>query len=89
MEKNMVASDEDIKKIIVAELTHEEQIDVAKISVAVQNGKVTLTGEVPSASAQSSANWITTAIPGVTDVINHLEVARPETLTMPAAEKKQ
>lgn len=85
----MATADEDIKKIIVAELARDGQIDAAQITVEVQNGNVTLTGEVPTAAAQSSANWITTAIPQVNDVINHLKVARPETLTMPAAEKKQ
>jgi len=85
----MATADDDIKKIIVAELARDGQIDAAKITVDVQNGKVTLSGEVPTAAAQSSANWITTAIPQVSDVINHLKVARPETLTMPAAEKNQ
>jgi len=28
-------------------------------------------------------NWITTAIPKVTDVINQFKVRRPATLTMP------
>ena len=85
----MITSDEDIKKTILTALARDEQLDAAQITVEVQNGKVTLTGAVPTAAAQSSANWITTAIPEVTDVINHLKVARPETLTMPGAEKKQ
>jgi osmotically-inducible protein OsmY len=84
----MVRSDEDIKKIIVEELTHDKRIDASKIKVEVKNSKVTLSGEVPSAVAQSSANWITTAIPEVTDVINNFTVRRPATLTMAADEKK-
>jgi osmotically-inducible protein OsmY len=82
-DKNIIRSDEEIKKIIVEELGREKQIDAAKVTVEVKNGRVTLTGEVPDASAQSAANWITTAVPGVTDVINHLTVRRPATLTLP------
>lgn len=84
----MVRSDEDIKKIIIDELTRDKRIDASKIRVEVKNSKVTLSGEVPSAIAQSSANWITTAIPEVTDVINHFTVRRPAALTMAADEKK-
>jgi osmotically-inducible protein OsmY len=89
MEKRMIRSDEDIKETILAELTRDERIDASKISVEVKNAKVTLSGEVPSATAQSSANWITTAIPEVIDVINHFTVSRPATLTMPADDKKK
>jgi len=84
----MIRSDEDIKKTILAELTRDKRIDASKISVEVKNAKVTLSGEVPSAAAQASANWITTAIPEVTDVINHFTVSRPATRTMPDDEKK-
>lgn len=87
-DKNIIRSDEEIKKIIVEELNGDKQIDAAKVTVEVKNGNVTLTGEVPTATAQSSANWITTAIPGVTDVINHLTVHEPATLTMADDEKK-
>lgn len=79
----MVHSDEKINELIVERLTLESRIDISKIIVEVENGKVTLSGEVPTADAQSSANWITTSIEGVTDVINHLTVRRPATLTMP------
>jgi osmotically-inducible protein OsmY len=79
----MVRSDEEIKKIILQELAQDDQLDAAKIDIDVKNGKVALSGEVPSAAAQSSANWITTAVPGVTGVINHLTVRQPATVTMP------
>jgi osmotically-inducible protein OsmY len=85
----MVQPDEKIKTMIVEALDREEQIDASKINVDVQNGKVTLTGEVPSAEAQSNANWISTAVEEVTDVINHLNVRRPATLTMPNDEKME
>jgi len=41
----MATADDDIKKIIVAELARDGQIDAAKITVDVQNGKVTLSGD--------------------------------------------
>ena len=85
---NIVRSDEEIKKFIVEELERKKTIDASTVTVEVKNGKVTLSGEVPDASAQSSANWITTAIPGVTDVINRLTVRRPATLTMPDNKQK-
>ena len=83
----MIDSDEEVKKRISEKLARVSQIDVAKIRIEVKNGKVTLTGSVPTAAAQSSANWITTAIPAVTAVINHLTVRRPATQTM-ATDKK-
>lgn len=47
----MVRSDEEIKKIIVEELTRDKRIDASKIRAEVKNSKVTLSGEVPSAIA--------------------------------------
>ena len=87
-DQNIIRSDAQIEKIIVEALAQNRRIDASRIGVKVKNGKVTLTGEVPDAAAQSSANWITTAIAGVTDVINHLTVRRPATLTMTDIEKK-
>ena len=78
----MIGSDKDIQEKIIAKLKQEHQVDASKIQVEVQNGKVTLTGEVSSAEAQSSANWITTGIQGVTDVMNQLTVLRPETTVL-------
>ena len=78
----MVRSDEEIKRLILEELAGDKRIDASKVRVDVENLKVTLSGEVPSAIAQASANWITTAIPEVTDVINQFKVRRPATLTM-------
>ena len=85
----MVQPDEKIKKAIVEALDSDGQVDASKITVDVQNGRVTLTGEVPTAEAQSSANWISTAAEDVTDVINHLTVRRPATLTLPTDEEMQ
>ena len=85
----MFRSDEEIKQIIEKEISREENIDASKITIEVKNGVVTLTGEVPTAATQSSANWITTAISGVSDVVNHLTVRQPATLTMSSGEKKE
>lgn len=85
----MFRSDEEIKQIIENEITREESINASKIKIEVKNGTVTLTGEVPTAAAQSSINWITTAISGVSDVVNHLNVSQPATLTMPSGEKRE
>ena len=87
-DQNILRSDAQIEEIIVEALAQNRRIDASRVGVEVKNGKVTLTGEVPDAAAQSSANWITTAIAGVTDVINHLTVRRPATLTMTDIEKK-
>ncbi len=78
----MTGSDKDIQQKILAKLKQEHQVDASKIQVEVKNGKVTLTGEVSSAEAQSSANWITTGVQGVTGVMNQLTVRRPETTVL-------
>ena len=83
----MVPTDEAIKESLITALARDDQIDVSKLRIDVQNASVTLSGEVPTASVQAKANWITTALPEVTDVINHLTVRRPATLTMPTDEK--
>jgi osmotically-inducible protein OsmY len=88
-DKDIVRSDEEIKQTIVKELTADKRIDPAKVEIEVNNGKVTLRGDVPDATAQSSANWIATAVPGVTDVINQFSVREPATLTMAGDKKKR
>ncbi|MGE0815784.1 MAG: BON domain-containing protein [Vicinamibacterales bacterium] len=46
----------------------------ADVDLRVENGVVTLTGEVPTATAKTRAEEVARSIPGVKDVVNALEV---------------
>jgi len=83
----MPLNDESIKKDIVDELYWDDRVDASKINVGVENGVVTLSGEVPKygdlAIAKSSA-W---SISGVMDVIDDLTVKYVEPSTVPSDEE--
>ena len=67
-------SDEVIKANIVEQLYWDSRVDASNISVAVKEGRVTLTGEVPyyvSAMAAVDSAW---DVEGVTFVSNQMQV---------------
>jgi len=70
----MSERDEVIKKDVVDELFWDNRIDASQINVSVENGVVTLTGEVPAYSVLSIAKSAVFNIEGVSDVIDNLVV---------------
>ncbi len=67
-------SDEEIKKDVIHRLTWDDRVDAAKIIVDVKDGKVTLTGSVPSYLARSAAYDDVWTVRGVRSVVNELSV---------------
>jgi len=85
----MPVDSEEIKKEIVDQMYWDQSVDASKILVEVANGKVKLTGRVPSFSARRAAYNDAIVIPGVTSVDNQLNVeTAPTTYTVSDDELK-
>lgn len=70
--------DEDIRRMATECLRADPRIPPqARIEVEVKEGTVTLTGSVPDKWVKRVANEIILPLPGVVDVQNNLQVARP------------
>jgi osmotically-inducible protein OsmY len=72
--KPLVLPDEDIKRKIEAAFERSAQIDAQKITVSVNQGKVTLLGSARSYAERNQAVMTAWAAPGVWDVVNKIEV---------------
>jgi osmotically-inducible protein OsmY len=70
----MERTDEEIKKMVVEELYWDDRIDASKVMVKVENGKVFLTGNVPSYMARDRTEAAVSRIRGVIGVENNLTV---------------
>ena len=67
------------------QLVWDAQVDATDIDVSVdENGVVTLTGTVPSFSAQRAARLDAWSVLGVTGVNSELTVTYPEAITLPS-----
>lgn len=66
----MQREDEEIKKDIIDELFWDNRIDASKIAVTVEDGIVSLAGEVPSYAILADARAAIYSIAGVLDVID-------------------
>jgi osmotically-inducible protein OsmY len=64
-------------------LSWDARVDASQIKVEVSHGIVKLEGFVPSALARSAAVEDAEVVPGVTDVINALNVRIPSTIQLP------
>jgi hyperosmotically inducible protein len=71
--KNVV-SDSAITAAIKAKFIADDQVSALNIHVDTVNGKVTLTGKVPSESAKERAIAIAKATNGVHEVVSNLEL---------------
>lgn len=80
-------SDEIIKRDIVDEMYWDYRVDSSDVNVEVSNGKVTLSGTVPSYTARLASADDSYLIDGVRTVINLLTVKFPETATVPTDEE--
>ena len=70
-------TDKELKRHIEDTLNWEPSVDAADIGVSVENGIVTLHGDVPSYAAKSRAERVTLGVYGVKAVANDLNVRLP------------
>ena len=67
----------DVREAVETELSYDPRVDAADISVKNINGKVALTGTVPSYPQYLEAARAAWRVAGVTEVHSHLEVVLP------------
>jgi len=72
--KRIMKSDGELRQDVEEELQWEPSIDERRIGVAVLNGVVTLTGEVPTFAAKWKAERAAERVAGVRGVVNELSV---------------
>ncbi len=70
-------SDTDIRRDVESELQWEPGVEDKKIGVIVNNGVVTLTGDVPHYSARWAAEDVVKRVNGVRAIANELKVSMP------------
>lgn len=70
----MNLNDEDIKKYIVDEIYWDSRIAASKIKVTVENGVLTLAGDVPTYRDRAVARAVARRIEGVLNVIDNITV---------------
>lgn len=74
--RNVTRSDERIADDLIQRLTRDDEIDASEVLVAVENGEVTLTGEVPERRMKHLAEDLASAVQGVRNVHNRVQVDR-------------
>lgn len=79
----MIRTDEEIKRDLIDELYWDYRVDASNVKAEVSDGKVTLTGSVPSYSARNAAVTAAWGLDGVRDVTNLLAVRFPPTFDVP------
>ena len=67
-------SDEELRRDVLAELEYDPSLDARKIGVAVEDGIVTLTGEVSSFAEKWNAERAAERVEGVRGIVNKIEV---------------
>ncbi|MGC1460015.1 MAG: BON domain-containing protein [Steroidobacteraceae bacterium] len=72
-------TDANIRRDVELELQWEPGVDEKKIAVIVNDGVVTLTGEVPHYSSRWTAEDVAKRVKGVRAIANELQVAMPAT----------
>lgn len=80
---NITKTDEQIKTSVVSELEWDIRVDASHVKVEVDNGVVTLTGQVPSLGAKFAAGEAAWSVLGVVNVNNRLSIALPATPDVP------
>ena len=79
----MIRTDQEIKRDLIDELYWDYRVDASDVKAKVSDGKVTLTGTVPSYSARGAAAAAAWGIDGVSEVTNLLTVRFPPTYVIP------
>jgi osmotically-inducible protein OsmY len=82
-ENAVIRTDQDIKKDVVDQLYWDYRVYASDVQVAVSDGKVALTGSVPTYTARSAATGDAWEIDGVKLVTNLLAVLFPPTFPVP------
>lgn len=82
-----IAIDEELQAKVIEKLHWDDRVNAADVGVTVDHTKVTLRGTVPSYRAKSIAEKDTKEIPGISEVINHLQVQYPSTIPVPIDEE--
>jgi osmotically-inducible protein OsmY len=82
----MTQTMEQIKRDIVDHLFWDSRLDASKVKVEVDDGKVILTGTVPTFYAWESAQKDALLVPGVVSVENKLQVEHPQHFEIPLDE---
>ncbi|TXT56292.1 MAG: Transport-associated protein [Promethearchaeota archaeon] len=80
----MSISDEEIKKKVVEHLYWDSRVDSSDITVAVDNGKVTLKGTVPVYASKGAASSTTWGVEGVISVENLISVEFSPSFEIPS-----
>lgn len=75
--------DEKIKKDVVDQLYWDARVDASAIQVDVSEGKVVLTGSVPTYEVLGLVEESVLHVPGVVEVTNDLDVEHPNTDAIP------
>jgi osmotically-inducible protein OsmY len=70
-------SDAAIQRQVIEEIRAHGWMPDAAIGVGVERAVVTLSGEVADRGVQAAASDVAHRVPGVLDVVNHLEMWRP------------
>jgi osmotically-inducible protein OsmY len=73
----MTTKDQRIKKWVVAQLYWDPLVDASRVKVEVSQGRVKLTGTVPSLTALKAAELDVRNVPSITTVENKLSVTDP------------
>ena len=73
--RGYVRSDARIHEDVCDRLYLDHELDASEIDVRVADGRVLLDGRVDTPRSRRRADDIAHAVPGVTDVFNHLQVA--------------
>lgn len=79
----MVINDETVEKNIQDQLFWDSRVDETNVNVQVNNGQVTLTGTVPTATAKRAAEDDALVIPGVNSLKNLITIQFPENIEVP------
>ena len=82
-EQTLTYTDEEIKKDIVNHLSWDSRIDASDITIEVDDGSVTLSGQVPTYTAKHAAAGNAWLVNGVDAVENELEVSYVSSVTIP------
>jgi hyperosmotically inducible periplasmic protein len=70
----MKAADRNLARAVRKAVEHRKGLDATRIAIVARNGNVTLTGSVPEAGQVDMAVQSAKGVPGVTAVVNRLDV---------------
>jgi hyperosmotically inducible periplasmic protein len=72
--KAMRAADRKLARAVRKVIEHTKGLDATRIAIVAHGGNITLTGSVPAAPQVDLAAQTAKTVPGVTAVVNKLEV---------------